>query len=73
MNAAETGSALTRQLLAFSCKQVMIPKVIDLGEITAGLGKMIPRVLGEDIDVVSFTAKAYGTLRPTRAKSSRSS
>ena len=51
MNAAETGSALTRQLLAFSCKQVMIPKVIDLGEITDGLGKMIPRVLGEDIDV----------------------
>ena len=51
MNAAETGSALTRQLLAFGCKQVMIPKVIDLGEITAGLGKMIPRVLGEDVDV----------------------
>ena len=51
MNAAETGSALTCQLLAFSCKQVMVPKVIDLGEITAGLGKMIPRVLGEDVDV----------------------
>jgi two-component system, cell cycle sensor histidine kinase and response regulator CckA len=51
IRAAETGSALTRQLLAFGRKQVMLPKVIDLGEITAGLGKMIPRVLGEDVDV----------------------
>jgi PAS domain S-box-containing protein len=51
INAAEKASALTRQLLAFGCKQIMIPKVIDLSEITAGLGKMIPRLLGEDVDV----------------------
>jgi two-component system, cell cycle sensor histidine kinase and response regulator CckA len=51
INAAEKGSALTRQLLAFGGRQVMMPKVVDLSEITAGLGKMIPRLLGEDIDV----------------------
>ena len=43
IDAAEKASGLTRQLLAFGCKQIMIPQVIDLGEITAGLGKMIPR------------------------------
>ena len=51
IDAAEKAGALTRQLLAFGCKQIMIPQVIDVGEITAGLGKMIPRVLGEDVDV----------------------
>jgi PAS domain S-box-containing protein len=51
INAAEKGSALTRQLLTFSRRQIMIPKVLDLNEITDGLGKMIPRLLGEDIDV----------------------
>jgi two-component system, cell cycle sensor histidine kinase and response regulator CckA len=51
INAAEKGSALTRQLLAFGRKQIMIPKVIDLSETTAGLGEMIPRLLGEDIEV----------------------
>ena len=51
IDAAEKGSALTRQLLAFGQRQIMVPKVVDVGEITAGLGKMIPRLLGEDIEV----------------------
>ncbi len=51
MTAAEKAGSLTRQLLAFSRKQVMSPELISLNEITAELGKMLPRLVGEDIDV----------------------
>ncbi len=51
MSAAEKAGSLTRQLLAFSRKQVLRPEVIDLNEITAGLGKMLGRLVGEDVDV----------------------
>jgi PAS domain S-box-containing protein len=52
MQAAERASTLTRQLLAFSRKQVLRPEVLDLNEVLAGLGKMVPRLIGEDIDVL---------------------
>jgi PAS domain S-box-containing protein len=51
INACEKANALTRQLLAFGRKQIMNLKILDLNEITGGLGKMIPRLLGEDIEV----------------------
>ncbi|MFB3815664.1 MAG: PAS domain S-box protein [Terriglobales bacterium] len=51
MAASERASTLTRQLLAFSRKQVMRPEVLELNEITSGIGKILPRLLGEDIDL----------------------
>jgi two-component system, cell cycle sensor histidine kinase and response regulator CckA len=51
MAAADRAGSLTRQLLAFSRKQVIKPEVIDLNDITESLGKMIPRLVTEDIDV----------------------
>jgi len=42
---------LTRQLLAFSRRQLMRPEVLDLTEIVRGLEPMLRRVLGEDIDL----------------------
>jgi PAS domain S-box-containing protein len=51
MSAASKAGSLTRQLLAFSRKQVLRPEVVDLNDILEGLGKMLPRILGEDIDV----------------------
>lgn len=51
MSAAEKASALTRQLLAFSRRQMLQPEIIDLNEIVTGLQKMLPRLIGEDIDV----------------------
>jgi PAS domain S-box-containing protein len=51
MSASEKAGALTRQLLAFSRKQVMRPEVLDLNEVMAGIGKILPRLLGEDIDL----------------------
>ena len=42
---------LTKQLLAFSRKQILSPRILDLNEIVAGLEKMLRRLLGEDVDL----------------------
>ncbi len=47
--AAERAAVLTRQLLAFSRKQVVEPRVIDLSRTIEGLHAMLARLLGEDI------------------------
>jgi PAS domain S-box-containing protein len=51
MHAAEKASALTRQLLAFSRRQVLQPEVISLNDVIGGIEKMLPRLIGEDIDL----------------------
>jgi PAS domain S-box-containing protein len=47
--AAKRAAALTRQLLAFSRKQPLRPQVTDVNELVQGLGKMLGRLLGEDV------------------------
>jgi signal transduction histidine kinase/HAMP domain-containing protein len=47
--AAERGASLTRQLLMFSRKQVMLPKPTDLKEVVANMSKMLQRLIGENI------------------------
>lgn len=47
--AAERAAALTRQLLAFSRKQVLQPCVVDVGEVLTRMGPMIERLMGEHI------------------------
>lgn len=51
MKAGERAAALTRQLLAFSRRQVLQPKVLDLNQLVAGLGVMLRRLIAEDIDL----------------------
>ncbi len=48
-SAAERGAALTRQLLAFSRKQVLQPQVLDLAAVVSGIEPMLERLIGEDI------------------------
>ncbi len=50
--AARRASGLTQQLLAFSRKQVMSPRILDLNGVVAEIGRMLPRVIGEDIQMV---------------------
>jgi two-component system cell cycle sensor histidine kinase/response regulator CckA len=47
--AAERAAALTKQLLAFSRKQVLQPKILDLNEVLAEVDGMLRRTLGEDV------------------------
>ena len=49
--AAGRAAALTNQLLAFSRKQVLQPKIVDLNSIVTDLEKMLRRLIGEDIDL----------------------
>ncbi|HKV81460.1 MAG TPA: PAS domain S-box protein [Candidatus Sulfotelmatobacter sp.] len=51
--AAERAASLTQQLLAFSRKQVLQPKVLDLNETVADVQKMLSRVIGEDIELIA--------------------
>ncbi len=50
--AAGKAVTMTRQLLAFSRMQVLQPRVLDLNAIVTDLGKMLPRLIGEDIEYV---------------------
>lgn len=47
--AARRGSTLTRQLLAFSRRQVIQTKILDLNTVLANMSQMVTRLLGEDI------------------------
>jgi two-component system cell cycle sensor histidine kinase/response regulator CckA len=49
LGASERAAALTRQLLAFSRKQVLSPKMLDLKAIVAQIAKMLPHLIGEDV------------------------
>jgi len=61
--AANRAGALTRQLLAFSRKQVLEMRVLDLNELVADMDKMLRRLLGEDIDVLTKLDPALGAVR----------
>ncbi len=61
--AAQRASSLTRQLLAFSRKQMMAPKILDLNSVVTENLKMLTRVIGEDIDLVMVPAADLGSVR----------
>ncbi len=60
---ADRAAALTRQLLAFSRLQVLQPQVINLNGIVEEMGKLLPRLIGEDIDLIIKTDENLGTTR----------
>lgn len=61
--ASASAASLTRQLLAYSRRQMVEPKNIDLNEIIANLLKMLTRLVGEDVTVVTRFGEQLGTVR----------
>jgi two-component system, cell cycle sensor histidine kinase and response regulator CckA len=61
--AAERASALTRQLLAFSRMQVLQSKVIALNDVVTEMGNMLPRLIGEDIELKIVAGSHLGRVK----------
>jgi PAS domain S-box-containing protein len=61
--ASDRAGALTRQLLAFSRKQILQPKVLDLNVVVTDLEKMVRRLIGEDIDLLIITSPVLGKVK----------
>jgi PAS domain S-box-containing protein len=60
---AERAANLTRQLLAFARRQVIEPRRINLNELIVNLNKMLHRLIGEDIKLVTQTAPDLGQIK----------
>jgi len=61
--ASKRAEDLTRQLLAFTRHQIMDIKVLDLNSLLHNLDKMLRRVLGEDIELISVLAEGLGRVK----------
>jgi two-component system, cell cycle sensor histidine kinase and response regulator CckA len=62
-NAAERAASLTRQLLAFSRKQVLQPKILDLNSIIENIKKMLSRLIGEDMELDTSLGIELGSVK----------
>jgi PAS domain S-box-containing protein len=61
--AAERAAGLTRQLLAFSRKQVLQPRVLDMNEVVAGMIQMVSRIIGESIELAFLPGSNLGCVK----------
>ena len=61
--AGEKAADLTRQLLAFSRQQVLVPRTLDLTEVLKESEKMLRRLLSEDIEIVTHYARSLSHVK----------
>ena len=60
--ATARAATLTRQLLAFSRQQVLLPKIVDLNAVVTDVDKMLRRIIGEDIEITTQLAPHLGAV-----------
>jgi PAS domain S-box-containing protein len=63
LSAADSAASLTRQLLAFSRRQVLLPEVIDLNTVVVNVSTMLRWLIGEDIQVIIRLAPGLGYIK----------
>jgi PAS domain S-box-containing protein len=61
--AAQRATVLTRQLLAFARKQVVEPRVLNLNTVILDLDKLLRRLIGADIDLITMPAPNLGSVK----------
>lgn len=66
--AADRAAALTSRLLAFSRRQPLEPKVIDINKLVLGMSELLQRTLGETIDIETVTAAGLWRCKVDRAQ-----
>ena len=66
--AAARAASLTRQLLAFSRRQVLQPQVLDLNEVIGEMQNLLRRVISEDISLVTQLENGIGAVRADRGQ-----
>jgi two-component system, cell cycle sensor histidine kinase and response regulator CckA len=62
-SAADRAAGITRQLLAFSRKAVLSPRVINLNDILLNLDSLLRRLIGEDVEVLTVPANDLGSVK----------
>ncbi len=69
-NTAERAAALTKQLVTFSRKQVIAPKVLGLNDVVSDMDKMLRRLIGEDVELVYALDPDLGAIKidPTQVE-----
>jgi PAS domain S-box-containing protein len=68
LRAAERAASLTRQLLAFSRKQVIEPKILDLNALLTDADQFLRRLIGEDVEIVTALATELGAIKADRGQ-----
>jgi two-component system, cell cycle sensor histidine kinase and response regulator CckA len=66
--AGQRAASLTRQLLAFSRQQVLTPQVLNLNTLVSDMEKMLPRLLGEDVQVSLVMNPELGSVKADQSQ-----
>ena len=66
--ASRRAADLTRQLLAFSRKQVLQPQILDLNAVVLGMDKMLRRLIGADVELVTVFEPGLASVKADRSQ-----